>query len=265
MGGHQLSRKTLSIALVLLGLWLGLFPLSAFADTLHDSPETLPVTLTFLPDEPTIADQVVLTVSGEWQNGCTPQLSDVTIFASDHVVRVDARSNEEDGPCSQAVTPYSFSADLHFDLAGTYQVFYYVQDGPNGKPLLWANAVLDVAGGLRVSPAIVTVDEPVHIVVSDISGSACVPTFDSYSVSGNIIFVDLLLVDNPDQPCATVATPWSYGVTVTDLQPGIYSVQVRTSQMQDGLRTGSRITASTPLVVLADLVQIFVPLIANGQ
>jgi hypothetical protein len=247
---------------VLLGLafFLGLmilFPNVSAADSLD---EDLPVSLSILPNQPTIADHVVLTVDGTWQNGCVPQFTEVTIYPADHVVRVDALSNSDDGPCSQAVTPYSFSVDLLFDVAGTYQLFYYVQDGPNGKPVSAASMTLDVAGGLRISPFIATVDDTVNIVVSDVATSTCVPAFESSSVEEQTVFIDL--VSGQDSgPCGTVASPWSHSVTLTDLPPGIYTVQVRMSQIEDGLRISSRISHQLPLVVLTELHQLYLPMI----
>ncbi len=270
-GGQRTVSLLMVLCLLLLFLAFSLVPASVTASTVSPTVSStvlaptlsvtsdLPHTLSLSPADPTIADRIILAVEGAWQNACTPQFSTVTIFPGDHVVRVDAISNLEEYACGQAVTPYTLSAELQLDLAGTYQVFYYVQDGPLGKPEPVANTTVDVAGGLRISPRIVVVDEPVEIVISDIASTLCTPDLDGHIVDGETIFIDLLS-NQGSESCGTAATPWSHALTLTDLPAGIYSVQVRVIQVEEGLRIGSRIAYQLPLTVLDELHQIFLPL-----
>ena len=226
---------------------VGLLP-QALAEA-AGSPQgaALPVTITISPPTPTIVDTVRLFVDGEWQNSCTPELEKVTVFSTDRVVRIDAISNAQDGACFQALTPYAWQVDVQFDLAGVYQLFLYVQDGPGGQPAMMAATEVDVAGGLRITPAIATTHDAITAVVSDVTTTTCVPVFQGRTIEGTVVYIDALF-PSPGDACGTAVTSWGFRVDLSDLEPGMYSVELRLFDAGD-VRLGSRVLYRSHLFV----------------
>lgn len=222
----------------------------------------LPVSLSFSPAAPTIVDSVTFSVDGEWQNGCTPEFSDLRIFPTDQVVRIDAISNPNDGACTQSVTPFSWKISTLFEWAGSYQVYFFVQDGPAGTPELMANTVIDVKGGLRLSPVIAVLGEPISAIVSDIATTSCVPEYYGRTLVSDLVYIEMISPDETEG-CATVFTPWSISVPLSDLTPANYSVQLRVTEAGGALSSG-HVVYRDQLFVFENLYRTFLPGIARN-
>ncbi len=223
----------------------------------------LPVSLSFSPPAPTIADSVTFSVVGEWQNRCTPAFSQISIFPTDQVVRIDAVANPNDVACGQVVTPFAWQTSTFFDRAGSYQVYLYVQDGSAGTPELVAATAIDVKGGLRLSQAIATVGEPISAIVSDIAATTCVPEFYGRTLVQDLVYIEVISPAETEG-CATVATPWGVSVPLSDLASANYSVQLRVTEAGGALSSG-RIVYRDQLYLFENLYRTFFPFVPPNE
>lgn len=251
------SARALAAGSLLL-IWL---MATGFATVAH-SPRSadLPIALSFSPASPSIADSVNFFVAGEWQNGCTPEFSSLAIFPTDHVVRIDAVSNPNDMACTQSVTPFDWQASTFFERVGSYQVFLYVKEGAAGQPALVAATVIDVKGGMRLSPAIAALGDPITVIVSDMAATTCVPEFQGRTLVNDLVYIEVMSPAETEG-CAAVATPWDISVPLSDLAPAAYSVQLRVTEAGGALSSG-RVIYRDQLYVLENLYRTFFPIMA---
>jgi hypothetical protein len=198
-------------------------------------------------------------VAGEWQNGCTPAFSNLTIFPTDQVVRIDAVSNPNDMACGQAVTPFAWQINTLFERAGSYQVYFYVRDGSAGAAELVATTVIGVKGGLRLSPSIAVLGGSISAIVSDIATTTCVPEFYGRTLVNDLVYIELISPAETEG-CAAVSTPWSISVPLSDLPPANYSVQLRVTEAGGALSSG-RVVYQDQLFVFENLYRTFFPFV----
>ena len=252
------SARALAAGSLLL-IWL---MATGFATVAH-SPRSadLTIALSFSPASPSIADSVNFFVAGEWQNGCTPEFSSLAIFPTDHVVRIDAVSNPNDMACTQSLTAFDWQVSTFFERAGSYQVFFYVKEGPAGQPVLMAATAIDIKGGMRLSPAIAALGDPIMVIVSDIAATTCVPEYQGRTLVADLVYIEVMSPAETEG-CAAVATPWGLSVPLSDLAPAAYSVQLRVTDAGGAHSTG-HVIYRDQLYVLENLYRTFFPIMAR--
>ncbi len=93
-------------------------------------PATLPeIAVEFAPEAPSSADELTLTLSGQWPNACTPVALHVQVVPSDSLwidlllPGWDAKGECEPPVCLQVLTPWQRSGPVQALAPGSYDVF----------------------------------------------------------------------------------------------------------------------------------------------
>jgi uncharacterized repeat protein (TIGR01451 family) len=79
---------------------------------------------------------------------------------------------------------------------------------------------------IDIAPVLPTPDDTIQITPSGDWCNACIPSYQSHQVMGNVIRVDAILDYPPDIACVDVITPWGFTVDVGNLHSGSYRVDV---------------------------------------
>ncbi len=93
-------------------------------------PATLPeIAIQFAPKAPSSADELTLTLSGQWPNACVPEAFQVQVVAADSLwidlllPGWDAKGECEPPVCLQVLTFWQLSGPVQALAAGSYEVF----------------------------------------------------------------------------------------------------------------------------------------------
>lgn len=127
---NNISHKTLFVTYSLLfpTLLVTLFGLIFLPATLHATELELvdsQTVLSVLSEEPSTGTVTTLEASGQWRNGCVPDLDAVELTSDDEgngLLLITALAERVGLVCGQSEVEWRLLIDVQFDLPGTYAV-----------------------------------------------------------------------------------------------------------------------------------------------
>jgi hypothetical protein len=103
--------------------WIGSFELQSYTIIVPWTPDNVEI----VPENPTSADVVDITFSGNWRNSCIPVDSYIEVDGSDIYFGVISDTNES---CWQAITPWELTESAGRLSPGTYSIYASLDRGP---------------------------------------------------------------------------------------------------------------------------------------
>ncbi|MBN1127000.1 MAG: hypothetical protein JXA82_18505 [Sedimentisphaerales bacterium] len=214
--------KTLQILSCLIFIFL-LLPVTGLGDT-GDSWEYWPPEIQINPEEPTVSEEIAITLSGLWMDTCVPNFLTAQVDGNIILLRVALIYPEPVG-CGDAITPWELSTSVGPLEAGRYLVYATL----NGTRRILLSELTVRPEETQFWPPDVVItpenpntEDPIEVGLSGIWRDSCVPAHAVVRIKDKAIYLEL---SNPFmRPCLMVLTPWEMTIPLDPLPVGSYKL-----------------------------------------
>lgn len=187
-------------------------------------------------ESPSTANSVQIRTFGLWRNACVPHYSHHVIeesqFGTDSLVLITAIAEPEGIVCGQVETDWDFAIDVDFSSPGLYTIQVEILSEWYPDAQLHTSTSTWVDGAVTFEPEVPETDDDVTITIDGINFDACVPSYESHSMSGSTVVIET--VKAADLACGQVPTAWEVTVEMGNMAEGSYAVEAYITSYVDG-------------------------------